>query len=152
MPAANDTPSSTHGAPLVLGIESSCDETGFGIVRGTELLANAVASSMEEHVRFGGVIPEIAARAHLEEFIPTLQQALDTAGVTLQDIDAIAVTSGPGLAGALMVGVAGAKALALATGTPLYGINHLVAHVDLAEPLLQVRDEVLPVPGDARRG
>ncbi|MEO9247824.1 tRNA (adenosine(37)-N6)-threonylcarbamoyltransferase complex transferase subunit TsaD [Citricoccus nitrophenolicus] len=116
-------------APLVLGIESSCDETGFGIVRGTELLANAVASSMEEHVRFGGVIPEIAARAHLEEFTPTLQQALDTAGVTLDDLDAIAVTSGPGLAGALMVGVAGAKALALATGKPLYGINHLVAHV-----------------------
>lgn len=116
-------------APLVLGIETSCDETGFGIVRGTQLLANAVASSMEEHVRFGGVIPEIAARAHLEEFTPTLQQALDTAGVTLQELDAIAVTSGPGLAGALMVGVAGAKALALATGKPLYGINHLVAHV-----------------------
>ncbi|NUL46139.1 tRNA (adenosine(37)-N6)-threonylcarbamoyltransferase complex transferase subunit TsaD [Cellulosimicrobium funkei] len=116
-------------APLVLGIETSCDETGFGIVRGTELLANAVASSMEEHVRFGGVIPEIAARAHLEEFIPTLQQALDTAGVTLEEIDAIAVTSGPGLAGALMVGVAGAKALALAADKPLYGLNHLVAHV-----------------------
>ncbi|MGM7668626.1 tRNA (adenosine(37)-N6)-threonylcarbamoyltransferase complex transferase subunit TsaD [Microbacterium sp. A93] len=120
---------SSPSAPLVLGIESSCDETGFGIVRGTQLLANAVASSMEEHVRFGGVIPEIAARAHLEEFIPTLQQALDTAGVTLAELDAIAVTSGPGLAGALMVGVAGAKALALATGKPLYGLNHLVAHV-----------------------
>jgi N6-L-threonylcarbamoyladenine synthase len=136
MPAAVSPESSTAVpspsapvAPLVLGIESSCDETGFGIVRGTELLANAVASSMEEHVRFGGVIPEIAARAHLEEFLPTLQQALDTAGVALKDLDAIAVTSGPGLAGALMVGVAGAKALALATGKPLYGINHLVAHV-----------------------
>ncbi|WP_336704790.1 tRNA (adenosine(37)-N6)-threonylcarbamoyltransferase complex transferase subunit TsaD [Micrococcus terreus] len=128
----------TPTAPLVLGIESSCDETGFGIVRGTELLANAVASSMEEHVRFGGVIPEIAARAHLEEFVPTLQQALDTAGVTLAEIDAIAVTSGPGLAGALMVGVAGAKALALATGKPLYGINHLVSHVGVG-----VLDEVL---------
>lgn len=128
----------TPTAPLVLGIESSCDETGFGIVRGTELLANAVASSMEEHVRFGGVIPEIAARAHLEEFVPTLQQALDTAGVTLADLDAIAVTSGPGLAGALMVGVAGAKALAMATGKPLYGINHLVAHVGVG-----VLDEVL---------
>lgn len=116
-------------APLVLGIESSCDETGIGIVRGTELLANAVASSMEEHVRFGGVIPEIASRAHLEALVPTLRQALDTAGVTLADLDAIAVTSGPGLAGALMVGVAGAKALALATGLPLYAVNHLVAHV-----------------------
>ncbi|MFC7400874.1 tRNA (adenosine(37)-N6)-threonylcarbamoyltransferase complex transferase subunit TsaD [Citricoccus sp. GCM10030269] len=124
-----DLSADRSAAPLVLGIETSCDETGFGIVRGTELLANAVASSMAEHVRFGGVIPEIAARAHLEEFTPTLQQALDTAGVRLEDLDAIAVTSGPGLAGALMVGVAGAKALALATGKPLYGINHLVAHV-----------------------
>ncbi|RII43443.1 tRNA (adenosine(37)-N6)-threonylcarbamoyltransferase complex transferase subunit TsaD [Galactobacter valiniphilus] len=115
--------------PLVLGIESSCDETGVGVVRGTELLANAVASSMEEHVRFGGVIPEIASRAHLEALVPTLRQALDTAGVTMDDVDAIAVTTGPGLAGALMVGVAGAKALALATGKPLYAVNHLVAHV-----------------------
>ena len=116
-------------APLVLGIESSCDETGIGLVRGTELLANAVASSMEEHVRFGGVIPEIASRAHLEALVPTMAQALESAGVTLDDVDAIAVTSGPGLAGALMVGVAGAKALAMATGKPLYAVNHLVAHV-----------------------
>ncbi len=115
--------------PLVLGIESSCDETGIGIVRGTQLLANTVSSSMDEHVRFGGVIPEIAARAHLEAFVPTLEQALAEADVTLEEIDAIAVTSGPGLAGALMVGVAAAKALSLATGKPLYGINHLVAHV-----------------------
>ncbi|WP_345148681.1 tRNA (adenosine(37)-N6)-threonylcarbamoyltransferase complex transferase subunit TsaD [Arthrobacter ginkgonis] len=116
-------------APLVLGIESSCDETGVGIVRGTELLANAVSSSMDEHVRFGGVIPEIASRAHLDAFVPTLRSALDTAGVTLEEVDALAVTSGPGLSGALMVGVAAAKALALATGKPLYAINHLVAHV-----------------------
>jgi N6-L-threonylcarbamoyladenine synthase len=115
--------------PLILGIESSCDETGVGIVRGTDLLTNTVSSSMEEHVRFGGVIPEIASRAHLDAFVPTLAEALDEAGVTLEDIDAIAVTSGPGLAGALMVGVSAAKALALATGKPLYAINHLVAHV-----------------------
>ncbi len=115
--------------PIVLGIESSCDETGVGIVRGTELLTNTVASSMDEHVRFGGVIPEIASRAHLDAFVPTLREALDEAGVTLADIDAIAVTSGPGLAGALMVGVCAAKALAVATGKPLYAINHLVAHV-----------------------
>lgn len=115
--------------PLVLGIESSCDETGVGIVRGGKLLTNTVSSSMEEHVRFGGVIPEIASRAHLDAFVPTLRQALDEAGVTLDDIDAIAVTSGPGLAGALMVGVCAAKALAVATGKPLYAINHLVAHV-----------------------
>ncbi len=116
-------------SPLILGIESSCDETGVGLVRGTELLANTVSSSMEEHVRFGGVIPEIASRAHLDAFVPTLEQALADAGVALADVDAIAVTSGPGLAGALMVGVSAAKALALATGKPLYAINHLVAHV-----------------------
>lgn len=115
--------------PLVLGIETSCDETGVGIVRGTTLLANAVASSMDEHARFGGVIPEIAARAHLEAITPTVQRALDDAQVTLADIDAIAVTAGPGLAGALMVGVSAAKALAIATGAPLYGVNHLVGHV-----------------------
>ncbi len=115
--------------PLILGIESSCDETGVGLVRGTKLLTNTVSSSMEEHVRFGGVIPEIASRAHLDAFVPTLQQALTDAGVTLEDVDAIAVTTGPGLAGALMVGVSAAKAVALATGKPLYAINHLVAHV-----------------------
>lgn len=115
--------------PLVLGIESSCDETGVGIVRGTTLLTNTVSSSMDEHVRFGGVIPEIASRAHLDAFVPTLEEALAEADVTLADIDAIAVTAGPGLAGALMVGVCAAKALAVATGKPLYAINHLVAHV-----------------------
>lgn len=115
--------------PLVLGIESSCDETGVGIVRGTTLLTNTVSSSMDEHVRFGGVIPEIASRAHLDAFVPTLEQALSEAGVTLDEVDAIAVTSGPGLAGALMVGVCAAKALAVATDKPLYAINHLVAHV-----------------------
>ncbi|MDE8585597.1 tRNA (adenosine(37)-N6)-threonylcarbamoyltransferase complex transferase subunit TsaD [Arthrobacter sp. NQ4] len=115
--------------PLVLGIESSCDETGVGLVRGTTLLTNTVSSSMDEHVRFGGVIPEIASRAHLDAFVPTLEQALADAGVTLDEVDAIAVTSGPGLAGALMVGVCAAKALAVATGKPLFAINHLVAHV-----------------------
>lgn len=115
--------------PLVLGIESSCDETGVGIVRGTTLLANTVSSSMDEHVRFGGVIPEIASRAHLDALVPTLREALQTAGVTLDEVDALAVTTGPGLAGALMVGVCGAKALAVATGKPLYAVNHLVAHV-----------------------
>ncbi|MBO0594138.1 tRNA (adenosine(37)-N6)-threonylcarbamoyltransferase complex transferase subunit TsaD [Nesterenkonia sp. E16_7] len=127
---------SARRAPLVLGIETSCDETGIGIVRGTELLANTVASSMEEHVRFGGVIPEIAARAHLEAFLPTLREALETAGIELHEVDAIAVTSGPGLSGALMVGLSAAKGLALAADKPLYGVNHLVAHVGvgLLEP------------------
>jgi len=115
--------------PLVLGIETSCDETGVGIVRGRTLLADAVASSVEEHARFGGVVPEVASRAHLEAMVPTIQRACDTAGVALGDIDAIAVTHGPGLAGALLVGVASAKALALSLGTPIYGVNHLAAHV-----------------------
>lgn len=115
--------------PVVLGIESSCDETGVGIVRGTELLGHRVASSVEEHARFGGVIPEVASRAHLEAFVPTLNGALAEAGMTVDDVDAIAVTSGPGLMGALLVGVAAAKALALAHDKPLYGVNHLVAHV-----------------------
>lgn len=121
----------TDRAPLVLGIETSCDETGVGIVRGRRLLANTVASSMEEHARFGGVIPEIAARAHLEAMTPALEQALSTADVGLEDLDAIAVTAGPGLAGALMVGVSAAKALALATGKPLYAVNHLVSHISV---------------------
>jgi len=120
--------SASTGA-LVLGIETSCDETGVGIVRGGELLADAIASSVDEHARFGGVVPEVASRAHLEAIVPTVQRALDTAGVTLQDLDAIAVTEGPGLAGALLVGVAAAKALALATGKPLHGVHHLAAHV-----------------------
>jgi N6-L-threonylcarbamoyladenine synthase len=115
--------------PLVLGIETSCDETGVGIVRGHTLLADAVASSVDEHARFGGVVPEVASRAHLEAMVPTMQRALDTAGVTLADVDAIAVTAGPGLTGALLVGVAAAKAYALAADKPLYGVNHLAAHV-----------------------
>jgi N6-L-threonylcarbamoyladenine synthase len=115
--------------PLVLGIETSCDETGIGIVRGRTLLANVISSSMDEHARYGGVVPEVAARAHLEALEPALAAALAEAGVTTAELDAIAVTSGPGLAGALMVGVGAAKALALATGKPLYAVNHLVGHV-----------------------
>src|SRR4249920_1367078 len=99
--------------PLVLGIETSCDETGVGIVRGDTLLADAVASSVDEHARFGGVVPEVASRAHLEAMVPTVRRACSMAGVQLADVDAIAVTAGPGLAGALLVGVAAAKAYAL---------------------------------------
>ena len=90
--------------PLILGIETSCDETAIGIVRDRKLLANVISSSMDEHVRFGGVVPEIASRAHLESFLNVLQQALSDAKVKLSDIDAIAVTEGPGLIGALLVG------------------------------------------------
>ncbi|MGW6931266.1 tRNA (adenosine(37)-N6)-threonylcarbamoyltransferase complex transferase subunit TsaD [Lentzea sp. NPDC054927] len=119
---------------LILGIESSCDETGFGIVRlgsdgSLELLADEVASSVEEHARFGGVVPEVASRAHLEALVPTLRRALDTAKVELSQIHSIAVTAGPGLAGALLVGVSAAKAYAAALGKPLYGVNHLAGHV-----------------------
>jgi N6-L-threonylcarbamoyladenine synthase len=120
-------------APLVLGIETSCDETGVGLVRGRTLLADSVASSVDEHARFGGVVPEVASRAHLEAMVPTVQRACETAGVRLSDVDAIAVTSGPGLTGALLVGVAAAKALAIGLDRPLYGVNHLAAHVAVDE-------------------
>jgi len=115
--------------PLVLGIETSCDETGAGLVRGQELLADAVASSVAEHARFGGVVPEVASRAHLQALVPAVDRALATAGVGLAQVDAIAVTAGPGLAGALQVGVAAAKAYALALAKPLYAVNHLAAHI-----------------------
>jgi N6-L-threonylcarbamoyladenine synthase len=115
--------------PLVLGIETSCDETGVGVVRGHTLLADAIASSVDEHARFGGVVPEVASRAHLEAMVPTIRRALDDAGVKPSDLDGIAVTAGPGLAGALLVGVAAAKAYAYALGKPLYGVNHLASHI-----------------------
>jgi putative glycoprotease GCP len=118
-----------NAEPLVLGIETSCDETGVGIVRGTRLLANVISSSMDEHARYGGVVPEVAARAHLEALGPAIQEAMATAGIRFDELDAIAVTSGPGLAGALMVGVGAAKALAIALGKPVYAVNHLVGHV-----------------------
>lgn len=117
---------------IVLAIESSCDETGVGIARlagdGTlELLADEVASSVEEHTRFGGVVPEIASRAHLEALGPTMRRALASAG--LQRPDAVAATIGPGLAGALLVGSAAAKAYAAAWGVPFYAVNHLGGHL-----------------------
>lgn len=117
--------------PLVLGIETSCDETAIGIVRGRTLLANEIASSVQEHARFGGVVPEIASRAHLEAMIPALDRALNGAKVSLKDIDAIAVTAGPGLVGALLVGTSTATALALALDKPIYGVNHLAAHISV---------------------
>ena len=119
---------------IILGIESSCDETGVGIVAldpagGIELLADEVASSVELHARFGGVVPEVASRAHLEAMVPTMRRAVESAGITLSDVDAIAVTCGPGLAGALLVGVSAAKAYAAALDVPLYGVNHLAGHI-----------------------
>jgi N6-L-threonylcarbamoyladenine synthase len=117
--------------PLVLGIETSCDETAIGVVRGRTLLANEISSSVQEHARFGGVVPEIASRAHLEAMIPALDRALKTAKVSLRDIDAIAVTAGPGLVGALLVGTSTASAIALALDKPLYAVNHLAAHISV---------------------
>jgi len=118
---------------IVLGLETSCDETGIGLVRsgpaGPVLLAQALASSVEAHARFGGVVPEIASRAHVEAMLPTLERALADGGLRLADVDAVAVTAGPGLAGALLVGVAAAKALAAGLGVPLYGVHHLAAHI-----------------------
>lgn len=115
--------------PLVLGIETSCDETGVGIVAGHRLLANTIASSADEHARFGGIVPEVASRAHLEAMVPTLQRACRDAGISLRDIDAVAVTAGPGLAGALVVGVAAAKSLGIALDRPVHAVNHLASHV-----------------------
>ncbi len=117
--------------PLVLGIETSCDETAIGIVRGRRLLANEIASSVEEHARFGGVVPEIASRAHLEAMLPSIERALKDAKVSLNDLDAIAVTAGPGLVGALLVGTASAAGLSQGLGIPLYGVNHLAAHISV---------------------
>jgi N6-L-threonylcarbamoyladenine synthase len=121
----------SKSAPIVLGIETSCDETGIGIVQGTTLLANVISSSMDQHARFGGVVPEIAARAHLEAIESVLTKALEEAKISIDDVDAIAVTNGPGLAGALMVGVGAAKALAVSLNKPIYAVNHLAAHVSV---------------------
>lgn len=117
---------------IVMGIESSCDETGVGIVRWREsgvcdLFADEVASSVDEHARYGGVVPEVASRAHLEAIVPTMRRALAAADIDRPD--AVAVTIGPGLAGALLVGVAAAKAYAAAWGVPFYAVNHLGGHV-----------------------
>ncbi len=119
----------SDNAPLVLGIESTCDETGVALVRGHTLLADRTATSMDEYARYGGIIPEIASRAHLESFLPTLEAALDEAGVELGDIDAVAVAAGPGLVGSLTVGICAGKALASTLGVPIYGVNHVLGHL-----------------------
>ncbi|HSX32177.1 MAG TPA: tRNA (adenosine(37)-N6)-threonylcarbamoyltransferase complex transferase subunit TsaD [Candidatus Saccharimonadales bacterium] len=114
----------------VLGIESSCDETGVAIVRdGNELLSNVVASSMDIHAQYGGVIPEIAARSHIEAVIPVVEQALQDASCTWDDIDAIAVTYGAGLLGSVLIGVLTARTLAIVKNKPLYAVNHVEAHL-----------------------
>jgi len=115
---------------LVIGIETSCDETAVALVEdGVRVRSNVIGSQVDRHRPYGGVVPEIAARAHLELLLPALDRALVEAGATYDDLDAVAVTAGPGLVGALLVGVAGAKALALAHGLPLIGVNHLEGHL-----------------------
>ena len=126
-------PETDRDEPLILGIETSCDETGIALVRGRALLYDAVASSLDEHARFGGIVPEVASRAHLEAMVPTIDHALAQAEVRLADVDAIAVTAGPGLQGSLTVGTAAAKALAIALDKPLYGVNHVIAHAAVDE-------------------
>lgn len=135
---------------IVMGIESSCDETGIGFVRDGVLLGDALASSIDEHVRFGGVVPEIAARAHVQAMVPTMRTALESAGLEWHQVGAVAVTAGPGLATALHVGVASAKAAALALGVPLYGVHHLAGHAaadTLVHGPLPERSIVLIVSG-----
>ena len=115
---------------LILGIESSCDETAAAVVeRGSRTLSSVVASQIATHARFGGVVPELASREHLRAIVPVVRAAIAEAGVSFDDIDAIAVTSGPGLAGALLVGITYAKALAFARNLPLVAVNHLEGHI-----------------------
>jgi N6-L-threonylcarbamoyladenine synthase len=139
----------------ILGIESSCDETGAAVVAdGRIILANVVASQASIHERYGGVVPEVASRQQLSAAIPVLETALGEAGVGWGDLDGIAVTYGPGLAGSLLVGVTVAKALALARGLPLVGVNHLEAHIyanwlrtdrgEVGVPEQSVADETWP--------
>ena len=114
----------------ILGIETSCDETAVAIVKnGTEIIANVVASQIESHKRFGGVVPEIASRHHVEAITVVLEEALESANLTYKDIDAIAVTEGPGLVGALLIGVNAAKAIAFAHHIPLVGVHHIAGHI-----------------------
>ena len=113
----------------VLGIETSCDETAAAVVEDRAVLSNVISSQTDLHARFGGVVPELASRAHVEALTPIVEEALERAGCRFADIDAVAVTVGPGLVGALLVGMAGAKAIALATGVPFIGVNHLEGHI-----------------------
>ena len=115
---------------IILGIESSCDETAAAVVSGGErILSSVVASQIAIHRKYGGVVPELASREHLRQIVPVVREAVEQAGITLQDVDAVAVTRGPGLVGALLVGITYGKVLAQALGKPLIGVNHLEGHV-----------------------
>jgi N6-L-threonylcarbamoyladenine synthase len=139
------------GRGLILGIETSCDETAAAVVeRGARTLSSVVASQIATHARYGGVVPELASREHLRAIVPVVRAALAEAGIGLADLDAIAVTSGPGLAGALLVGITYAKALAFAQGLPLIAVNHLEGHIHAV--LLHERESEAQVPGRATAG
>lgn len=126
-------PSTRSQTGLILGIETSCDETAAAVVRsGRDVLSNVIASQVAEHALYGGVVPEIASREHIRHIVPVVRQALDTAAVSFDQINAIAVTEGPGLAGALLVGIGYAKAMALALDKPLIAVNHLEGHIHSA--------------------
>jgi N6-L-threonylcarbamoyladenine synthase len=113
----------------ILGIETSCDETAAAVVDDLNVLSSVINSQVDLHRQYGGVVPELASRSHIEAVVPVVREALETAGVGLNDLDGLAVTRGPGLVGALLVGVNLAKAMSWATGLPLAGVNHLQAHV-----------------------
>lgn len=115
--------------PLVLGIETSCDETGVAVLEGMRVRSSVLASQVDLHERFGGVVPEVAARAHVEAIRPLAHQAITTAGIHPNDLDAVAVTRGPGLIGPLMVGYSFAKSLAFSLGIPMYGVDHMEGHL-----------------------
>jgi N6-L-threonylcarbamoyladenine synthase len=137
------------GRGLILGIESSCDETAAAVVeRGVRTLSSVVASQIATHARYGGVVPELASREHLRAIVPVVRAALAEARITLADLDAIAVTAGPGLAGALLVGITYAKALAFAQGLPLIAVNHLEGHIHAV--LLQSLETEKQVPSVAQ--
>jgi N6-L-threonylcarbamoyladenine synthase len=128
---------------LILGIETSCDETAAAVVRdGKQVCANVIASQVDLHKKYGGVVPEIASRKHMESIIPVIREALDQAGVTLDNIEGIAVTQGPGLVGSLLVGINAAKAIAYCRKLPLIGINHLEGHLCAAS--LELNDITFP--------
>jgi N6-L-threonylcarbamoyladenine synthase len=135
------------GNGLILGIESSCDETAAAVVRaGGEVLANVVASQIALHANYGGVVPELASREHLRNIVPVVRAAMAEAGVEFADLDAIAVTEGPGLAGALLVGITYAKALALGVGKPLIAVNHLEGHIHAVLMEARQRQEAMEMP------
>src|ERR671933_2276813 len=114
---------------MILGLETSCDETSAAIVEGGRVRSNVVSSQAELHARYGGVVPEVASRRHLELVSPVVREALARAGATLEDVDRVAVTTGPGLIGALLVGLAAAKGIAYGRGLPLVPVDHLQGHV-----------------------